>query len=258
MLFHHADHGLSNYLIDDEASFLYQSAFLCREGRSGYDGAWQIAPFQCSIPFASDCIVRLQGLKNHLASIFPDLIAFGERRAKKAFVDVVDTVTKTSYIKRIRNFLDSGTDRFSTLVDICSREPASGGLVFSVFSPVDLENRQRPGYVPCLVSGSFLLHEGKLHLNAFFRSQSVVEFGIFDLLFLRQFQIDFVDGFNRRSEKRASPGPLNLQFARILIHRRLLKSDKKFVRRAALVDRWIGEVEQYMLISRGGCAEFND
>ena len=46
-------------------------------------------------------------------------------------------------------------------------------------------------------------------------------------------------------------GPLNLHFGRILFHRRLIKSDKRFISRAELVDRWISLVEQYMMDLRG-------
>jgi hypothetical protein len=243
---------MSNQPIDDEVSFLYHAAYSCRESRTGYDGAWQIAPFQCSIPYEKSCLERLCGLKNHLRCSLPKLIEFGELRAQKAFVQTTDTITKPSYIKRIYNFLDGGTNQVDALANIASREPASGGLVFSVFSPRDLVQRQRPGYVPCLISGSFLLHEDALQLNAFFRSQSVIEFGLFDLIFLRSFQVDFVDRFNSLSRRKraAVPGSLNLHFGRILIHRRLIKSDKRFVSRTELVDRWIALVEQYMMSLR--------
>jgi hypothetical protein len=210
-------------------------------------------PFQCSIPFDQLCLERLHGLKDHLRCNLPRLVEFGEQRAKKAFIETGDTVTKPSYIKRIYNFLDSGSNQVATLANIASREPASGGLVFSVFAPGDLTQRQRPGYVPCLISGSFLLHEDALHLNAFFRSQSVVEFGLFDLIFLRSFQLEFVSRFNEVTtlKRTTVPGPLNLHFGRILIHRRLIKSNKQFVSRSEIVDRWIALVEQYMLSLRG-------
>jgi hypothetical protein len=239
---------MSNFVIRDEVSFLYNAAYLCRESKRGYDGAWQIAPFQCSIPFENNCLLRLERLKERLAHAFPELIAFGERRAKKAFVDEVDTVTKPSYVRRLRNFCGK-TNQFENMAAIASKEPASGGLVFSVFSPNDLLDRRRPGYVPCLVSGSLLLHAGELQLNAFFRSQSVIEFGIFDLMFLRSLQIEFLEKFKAQAEYKAAvvAGPLNLHFARILIHRRFIKNNVKFVPRSAIVDRWIAEVEHFMM-----------
>jgi hypothetical protein len=192
-------------------------------------------------------------LKKQLQHKLPKLVDFGERRARKAFIETADTITKPSYTKRIHNFLDTGTNQFEALAKIVSREPASGGLVFSVFSPTDLARRQRPGYVPCLISGSFLLHEDALQLNAFFRSQSIIEFGIFDLIFLRSFQVEFVERFNELAPRRRQtmPGLLNLHFGRILIHRRLIKSDKRFVPRAELVDLWIGVVEEHMMALRG-------
>jgi hypothetical protein len=80
-----------------------------------------------------------------------------------------------------------------------------------------------------------------------------VEFGLFDLIFLRSFQLKFIDRYNAVAPRKRPtiPGPLNLHFGRILIHRRLIKTDRKFVARAQLVDRWIGLVEQYMMALRG-------
>lgn len=241
---------MQNLSIDSEVAFLFYATTLCKEAKTGYDGAWQIAPFQCSIPYTDKGVSNLIDLKEALADRFPALLAFGEKRAKKAFVSTADTITKPSYIGRIRDFRKNGIDQLCTMTDVASSEPASGGLVFSVFSPHDLIDRRRPGYVPCLISGSFLLHEDELQLNAFFRSQSVVEFGIFDLIFLRQFQLDFLQSYNKNARQEARPGSLNLLFGRIIVHRRFLKRNESFIRRDDLIDAWIGQVEQSMLESR--------
>ncbi|WP_193366948.1 hypothetical protein [Pelagibius marinus] len=248
---------MNNAPISDEVSYLYHATFQCCEERQGYDGAWQLAPFQCSIPYQDNAISRLLNLREFLREEFPELIDFGERRAKKAFEERRSTTTKPSYISRIENFLQDGFDQKQNLLEIAKREPASGGLVFSVFTPHDILDRKRPGYVPCLVSGSFLLHENELHLNAFFRSQSVVEFGLFDMLFLRQFQQEFFELYSARATPRLGEikmGPLNLQLARVLVHRRFLKRNKSFVPRAEIVHKWLHKVEEFMLLNREASA----
>jgi hypothetical protein len=244
---------MNNVVIRDEISFLYHAVSMCKDLRSGHDGAWQIAPFQSSIPFTHDCIENLNGLRDSIHKLFPELIRHGEDRAHRAFVNLKDSVTKPSYSNRIANFRDSHINQFETMLDISKREAASGGLVFSVFSPEDLIERQRPGYVPCLVAGSFLLHESEIQLNAFFRSQSVLEFGLFDLIFLRKFQTQFVEQFNLKKGrgKSVTPGHLNLHFARVLIQRRLArKGNRSFIRRDSVVEKWLKVVEEFMMSMR--------
>jgi hypothetical protein len=175
----------------------------------------------------------------------------GSKRALKAFFSNADTITKPSYIGRLNNGLvwDIPEGQRDILIEGFIREPLSGGLVFSVFHPKDLIERRRPGYVPCLVSGSLLVHRHELHINAFFRSQSIVEFGFHDLLFLRRFQAWFIkaithvhrDNFPQRMRRhyRIQPGPLNLHFARIIVPSRLARNRRSFLRRCDVVDRWL-------------------
>jgi len=243
---------MRNFDIVSETAFLYHAAYLCRESKTGTDGAWEIAPFQCSIPYEDDCLASLDGLKRRLETNFPSLLEFGQLRANKAFVSKADSVTKPSYIARIENYLGTKINQLENVLNIAEIEPASGGLVFSVFSPEDLLNRRRPGYVPCLVSGSFLLHDGELHLNAFFRSQSIVEFGLFDLIFLRTFQKLFMDKYCERSIRsdKIRQGPLNMHFGRIIIQRRLMRQGTRFVKRSDVIDSWINEIEAHLIENR--------
>ena len=242
---------MNNHYISDEISYLYNATYQCCEERKGYDGIWQIAPFQCSIPYSENSIENLQDLKEYLRESFSELIDFGERRAKKAFLSRSDSITKPSYIHRLEKYIDGDHNQISNMYDIATHESASGGLVFSVFSPRDLIDRKRPGYVPCLISGSFLLHDNELHLNAFFRSQSVVEFGLFDMLFLRKFQKDFLDQYVHASSRSSTTrdGPLNLHFGRVIVHRRFMKSNTSFIRREDIVPAWLREVESFRIRS---------
>lgn len=234
----------SNLRILTEVDYLYQAASLCNETRQGSDGAWQIAPFNCSIPFRENCMEDLERLKENLRKRFPTLVEFGEKRAHKAFYQPKSTITKPSYRARLDNYLDSGICQIEVAAEIAKKEPFSGGLVFNVFSPEDLVKRQRPGYVPCLISGSFLVHNNTLQLNAFFRSQSVVEFGLFDMLFLREFQREFLNIIAVRNDRLRliELGSLNLHFARVLVQRRFVKFNDRFIRRDAIFDDWLETV----------------
>jgi hypothetical protein len=235
-----------NLRILTEIDYLFQSATLCNESRSGSDGAWQVAPLNCSIPYRETCLQDLRTLKEKLHKRFPTLLEFGERRAQKAFYQPKSDVTKPSYRARIDDFLKSGHNQLEVAKNIAQKEPFSGGLVFSVFSPEDMIKRQRPGYVPCLVSGSFLVHENQLQINAFFRSQSVVEFGLFDMIFLREFQEEFFDLIKSSHKKLDSLelGSLNVHFARVLVHRRFVKFNDRFIRRDAIFDEWLEVIGQ--------------
>lgn len=240
---------MHNFVIRSEASFLYHAVELCRESRSGNDGAWQVAPFQCSIPYSDNALEKIGALKQNLKDRFPDLYAYGENRAKKAYQSTRDTITKPSYNSRIANYKDSGLNQLNAIENIGAHERSSGGLVFSIFSPDDLVNRRRPGYVPCLIAGSFLEHDGELQINAFFRSQSVVEFGLFDLEFLRKMQLEMVSRIcaRRKNTDSVRAGSMNLHFSRILVQRRLQRGRNGFIKRDAILDAWLRVVEDFNL-----------
>lgn len=241
---------MRNFDIRDEVSLLFLGTLLCVETRSGYDGAWQVAPLFCSLPYRENSLDRLRSLKQRLAEHFPALIAFGDSRADRAYRSVHHSITKPSYIQRLHGYGPNKRNQIANISHIAQKEPTSGGLVFSIFDPRDLENRYRPGYVPCLVSGSFLLHEDEFQLNVFFRSQSIVEFGIQDLIFLREFQADVVSKINASGgvakRKRVAPGALNIQFGRVVIQRRLMRNRRGFVRRDEIVEPWLKEVEKFI------------
>lgn len=236
---------------ESELHFLYDTVRRCRGNSVGRDNVWEVAPVFACIPHSTRAIQDLELFEQAISAELPQLCVHGRKRATKAFIQERDTITKPSYIARLTSgrswsMLQSQRD---TLVDTFAREPLSGGLVFSVFHPRDLVNRRRPGYVPCLVSGTFLLHKQQLHLSAFFRSQSILEFGIYDLLFLRRFQQQFLDCIAAiprdvvpqriRSMYQVRPGPLNLHFSRVVVPSRLARNRKGYVRRADVLDCWL-------------------
>ena len=242
---------MQNLSIKSELDYLLYGAQLCAEQKSGNDGIKQVAPYYASIPYNVNSVEILNDLIDHLDDYFPDLIGHGRRRAEKAYSTLRGTATKPSYSGRIYGTDGQDIDQVDSMVKIFQKEPYSGGLVFNVFLPEDLQKRQRPGYVPCLVSGSFLLERGELQLNVFFRSQSILEFGIFDLRFLRQFQIDITDRFNEVRPKRVpliKPGTLNLSAGRVFIHRRLVKiGNYQFKKRDDILESWLNELQHFKL-----------
>lgn len=231
-----------------ELEVLYDLSTQC-EGRSyGRDAVWKIAPVFVSIPYTDGCIYSLGSFHKRLRQELPILADHGERRAKRAYQSLKDTITKPSYIKRlVGSYPGVDGSQFDSLISTFIKEPDSGGLVFSIFHPKDINDKFRPGYVPCLVSGSLVYIDGKIQINAFFRSQSILEFGSQDLYFLRQFQRDFVasvdavprDMYPKRScPTKIEAGDLNIHFGRIVIPSRLARSKSSSLYRRDIYDLW--------------------
>jgi len=240
-----------------EVHFLHSVVERCQQGGEKHDGIWQVAPAFCRIPFSASGTKQLIALDAMIQRELPELHKFGHDRARRAYFSTRDTLTKPSYIGRLRDFRSQGGGcQLESIGEILSREPTSGGLVFSVFHPDDIRNRFRPGYVPCLISGSFLVHEKELQINAFFRSQSVVEFGLQDLLFLRHIQQEVFSGLSRRKRlRRLTLGSLNLFLARVIVQRRIARRRIKLaggrckhisIPRERLVPTWLKIVEDYL------------
>jgi hypothetical protein len=246
-----------------ELAFLHHTAVRCSQNPHGSDGIWQVAPVFASIPYRKEGIEEMRHFAKAIRNSLPRLGAHGVKRAAKAFVHKVDTITKPSYINRIQgNGFHSSITQREILERAFVKEPSSGGLVFSVFDPRDLIMRRRPGYVPCMISGSLLLHRSELHLNAFFRSQSILEFGVYDLMFLREFQRDFLSTITAIPRSQFSPrsnlpreiraGPVNLHFARVIVQRRLARQRNSFLRRTPTVDSWLRIIMSSMQVETRG------
>jgi hypothetical protein len=239
-----------------EIHFLHNIVEYCRDGGEKHDGIWQAAPVFCRIPFSADGVERLIALNAAIQRELPELHKFGNDRARRAYHSARDTLTKPSYIGRLRDFGKEGHGcQLENIGEILRREPTSGGLVFSVFHPSDIRNRFRPGYVPCLISGSFLVHDREFQINAFFRSQSVIEFGLHDLLFVRRIQQEVFAGIARAKQLRHLVlGSLNLFLGRAIVQRRIARrritvggSARKHisVAREAVIPIWLRIVENH-------------
>ena len=92
-----------------------------------------------------------------------------------------------------------------------------------------------------------------LHLNAFFRSQSLVEFGLFDLLYLRLLQDEVCKEISEATQSpHLKPGPLNLFFARIIIQRQMLKKGNIALHRDKVFPFWKKCLEDFVWEKRLG------
>ena len=240
---------MNNLRIENEIDYLLNGAILCNEAPKSNDGIKQFSPYFASIPYRTNAIPELEELTALLEKKFPELLKYGKARAQKAYHSSIGSATKPSYSGRIYGTDGTDLNQFDSIVKIVRKEPYSGGLVFSVCLPQDLINRQRPGYVPCLTSGTFLVNENKLDINASFRSQSIVEFGVFDLLFLRNFQEKMYRTIFEIYESKGKPieiGNLNIFSARIFVHRRLVKiGNYQFTRREDILPNWINIVQSF-------------
>jgi hypothetical protein len=248
------------FAADSEIHFLHTVVEACRAGGEKHDGIWQAAPVFCTIPFSPLGIKQLISLDATIRDVLPDLHRFASNRAARAYNSTKDTLTKPSYISRIRNFQNEGVGcQIKNIHNILREEPSSGGLVFSVFHPGDICKRFRPGYVPCLISGSFLIHDRHVQLNAFFRSQSVVEFGLHDLLFLRRLQHEvYSAAVQTRRLRTLRIGTLNLMLGRAIVQRRIARRRVSVARgtrkhvsipRETIVPKWLKIVENQLRTS---------
>lgn len=233
---------------DSDLSFLYSSAKKCKNNPVGRDNIWQASPIQGIIPYKKNTIENLKNFEDDIAESIPRLGKYGRRRANKAYVRYSDTITKPSYINRLKGEV-SGYEysQFDQVERQFVSQPYSGSLVFSIFKPNDLFERRRPGYVPCLVSGSFVFDGDELHLNAFFRSMSIIEFGVYDMIFLRKTQMEVIENISCYNEedfpKRhklgdVKPGPINIQMGRCIIQKRIARNTNGHIPRNEAYEIW--------------------
>ena len=115
----------------------------------------------------------------------------GLRKAERAYVRTGDRITKPSYIKRLRSFPDysrktrmvSNIDQIKSVARGFCEEPNASYHVISIFRPVDLLDKFRPGYVPCVVSADFKYRNKKLNGKFFFRSCDAYNLLPFDIFY---------------------------------------------------------------------------
>lgn len=231
----------------NEIIFLRDASRLIESVKCRKDGFKVLPALSVCIQPSADWENTLLNLSSWVEMAIPKLFEFGEKRAHKAFISTSDTITKPSYSKRlVEPFLGASNAQIENLVRLFKKEPNSGGLVFTVFEPKDLEFRRRPGYVPCIVAGTFQKVGDRLDLMTFFRSQSLIEFAIFDLLFLRSLQTVFIERVRTNDDRfqDLKVGQLNLTYNRIVVPDRLAKKKTSWVHRNEALPAWLDVIER--------------
>jgi hypothetical protein len=116
---------------------------------------FEIQDLILQIPVALNSTVRLRAFLDFLLEEEPLRLGKGLRKAERAYVRTGDRITKPSYIKRIRSFPDfsrktrmvSNIDQIRSVARGFCAEPNASYPVISIFRPVDLLDKFRPGYV---------------------------------------------------------------------------------------------------------------
>ncbi|RZJ88133.1 MAG: hypothetical protein EOO20_14385 [Chryseobacterium sp.] len=161
------------------------------------------------------------------------------QRAIRVYTTFEDRMTKPSYHKRMRDYSEllngevHKIDQIDTIINELSHKPKYSLLSFTIFRPVDYLLMKRPGYIPCPIAGDFKFRKGKLHLNIFFRSHDVLNFGYADIYFLRKLQLQVLDEAQQVTRhlalKKGEIGSLNFHFSRAFLPLRMEMRKKQYI-----------------------------
>jgi hypothetical protein len=146
--------------------------------KSKHNHNFEIQDLVVKIPVASRATHRLRSFLDFIFEVEPLRLGKGLRKAERAYVRTGDRITKPSYIKRIRSFPDysrktrtvNNIDQIRLVARRFCEEPNASYHVISIFRPVDLIDKFRPGYVPCVVCADFKYRKNMLSGKFFFRS----------------------------------------------------------------------------------------
>jgi thymidylate synthase len=143
------------------------------------------------ISSALNATSRLRSFIDFLEEEEPLRLGKGLRKAERAYARTGDRITKPSYIRRVRSFPDysrktrtiSNIDQIKSVARGFCEEPNASYHVISIFRPVDLLDKFRPGYVPCVVCADFKYRNNKLDGKFFFRSCDAYNLLPFDMFY---------------------------------------------------------------------------
>jgi Thymidylate synthase len=172
----------------------------------------------------------------------------------RAYIKTSDLITKPSYIKRIGSFSDysdrkklpSKINQIASVAKGFCEEPNASYHVMSFFRPIDLLEKFRPGYVPCVVSADFKYRDDALHAKFFFRSCDAYNLLPFDLSYCSGIAEQLLKEIKKAGFSRPlTLGDVSFWFSRIYISRFDVPKRKRMI--AAMKDfkgvriRWPGE-----------------
>jgi hypothetical protein len=159
--------------------------------RTKHNHNYEIQDLILQIGAALGATARLRSFLDFLFEKEPLRLGKGLRKAERAYVRTGDRITKPSYIKRIRSFPDysrktrtiSNIDQIRLVARRFCEEPNASYHVISIFRPVDLLDKFRPGYVPCVVCADFKYRKNQLSGKFFFRSCDAYNLLPFDMFY---------------------------------------------------------------------------
>lgn len=177
---------------------------------------------------AAPAIVDLRNFLAFGALDSPWRLQRGAEKASRAYVKTNDPVTKPSYIKRVLAFSDyseraklpSKINQISSVAVGFCKEPNASYHVISFFRPIDLLEKFRPGYVPCVVSADFKYRDGALHAKYFFRSCDAYNLLPFDMSYCVSIAERLIEEIRKTGFKKPLKlGDVSFWFSRIYISR---------------------------------------
>lgn len=198
----------------DDALNAYEDILRCFEKiKERHNHNFEIQDLVLRIPHTRAVTNELRRFIEYLFESEPLKLAKGLRKAERAYIRNGDRITKPSYISRVRSYRDfskrtqlvSTIDQIKSVARVFCEEPNASYHVISIFRPVDLLEKFRPGYVPCVICADFKYRDKKLVGKFFFRSCDAFNLLPFDLFYcigLAEQLLDQIvmDGFKHKIE----------------------------------------------------------
>lgn len=229
------------YLIKEENELLSYLKLLQTIRTNGYKSSRYLELPNClvSISYNEGSFKEFVKFKKKYMQIVGRTAKASWERAKRVYTTNQDRISKPSYLKRLKSYdsLLNGKeikiDQLENIIYELAEKPKYSLLVFSIFSPLDLIEKKRPGYVPCPLIGDFKFRKGELQLNVFFRSHDALNFGFADIFFLRQLQFLVLEKARNitrfKNLKEGKIGTLNLHFSRVFIPLRMEMKKRDYI-----------------------------
>jgi thymidylate synthase len=171
---------------------------------------------------------RMRRFLDHQLSAEPSLLIKGLHKAERAYSRSKDRITKPSYIGRILSFSDYSKrkkqvceiDQLDSVARGFCEEPNASYHVVSIFRPLDLIEKFRPGYVPCVICADFKYRNKKLNGKFFFRSCDAFNLFPFDFFYCSSILQALVERIQLKGFKgKIETGDMTFWFSRIYLSR---------------------------------------
>lgn len=201
-------------VVGQDALRAYQDVLRCfGDKRTRHNHNFEIQDLVLRVPFARDVTVELRRFIEFIFEAEPLTLGKGLRKAERAYIRNGDRITKPSYISRVRSYQDyskrtklvSNIDQIRSVARAFCNEPNASYHIISIFRPIDLIEKFRPGYVPCVICADFKFRRGKIVAKFFFRSCDAYNLLPFDLFYCISIAEQLLDqiamnGFSRKVE----------------------------------------------------------